>query len=278
MAIVYFHKFTSGENLVLSQLAHNITSLVQIAESITINLYPLRRHQQYILSIQMEEIRTLPHIAFLFQILGLGHNRYPLPINQILGSKEQSPSQLVLSLTAQNHVEGISLFPNLWITEMLGIVCWHSENRITLIFGKMYSILAISQVLILIKGLIVIWLNIMMTGVNQPQFAIMLNGTAGEAAAFHISRHQSCWQSLPMNQILAAGVSPVHRSPLCCIWMILIKHMIIALEIGKTIGIINPTTFCHQMIAQTIPLICYLHFFFHKNTPIFLRTYYLEPV
>ena len=193
MAIVYFHKFTSGENLVLSQLAHNITSLVQIAESITINLYPLRRHQQYILSIQMEEIRTLPHIAFFLKIFGLGHNRYPLPINQVLRGKEQSPSQLVLSLTAQNHVEGISLFPNLWITEMLGIVCWHSENRITLIFGKMYSILAISQVLILIKGLIVIWLNIMMTGVNQPQFAIMLNGTAGEAAAFHISRHQSCW-------------------------------------------------------------------------------------
>ena len=278
MTIVDFHKFTSGENLVLSQLAHNITSLVQIAESISICLQPLWRHQQYILSIQMEEIRTLPHIALFLKILGLGKYGYPLPINQILGSKEQSPSQLILSLTAQNHVEGISLFPNLWITEMLGIVCWHSENWITFVFGKMYAILAISQILILIKGLIVIWLKIMMTGVNQPQLAIMLNGTAREAAAFHITWNQSCWQSLPMNHILAAGVPPMHRAPLCCIWIILIKHMIITLKIGKTIWIINPTTFWHQMIAQTIPLICYLHFFFHQNTPIFLRTYYLEPV
>ena len=271
MTIVYLHKLTSIKYMgVLVQGSHDIAGLVQIAEFLSVSLQALWRHEEDILAIQGEEIRTFPHIALSLQILCLGQDRNLTPVNEILRSVQQGSSQAVLSLAAQYHVEGIPFLPNLWITEVLGIVLWSSQDRVAVIFGKVNAVLAIGKVLVLVEGLVIIWLEVMMAGVDEPQLAIIFHSTAGEAAAFHIPWHQGCWQCLPMNQILAAGMAPMHWTPLGRIWMILVKHMIIALKKAEAIWVIHPAGFGHDVIPKAITLIGYLDFFFHYNTPLFL--------
>ena len=53
---------------------------------------------------------------------------------------------------------------------------------------------------------------------------------------------------LPVNEIGAGGVRPIHISPHRGLRVVLMKHVIAATEIDRTIGIVHPVVRGKQMI------------------------------
>ena len=109
--------------LIILNIAQQITRLIQITEPVAVCLQPLRRHQQDILAVQMEEIGTFPHVTFRFLGLGLTQFRCQFPVQQVLGAVNQRPAEAVNILTAQHHVEGIAFLPDFRVTEVFRIAC-----------------------------------------------------------------------------------------------------------------------------------------------------------
>ena len=54
---------------------------------------------------------------------------------------------------------------------------------------------------------------------------------------------------LPMNQIIADGIAPVHRTTLPAEGIVLVKQMKLALKLNQTMGIIHPT---HRWLKMII--------------------------
>ena len=87
-----------------------------------------------------------------------------------------------------------------------------------------------------------ILLQIVDTGIVQVHRSVLLHSTAGETAAavIGLGRIQGDSLFLPVHQILADSVSPVHSAPLRCVGKALIKQMILSLIPDKSVRIIDP--------------------------------------
>ena len=57
---------------------------------------------------------------------------------------------------------------------------------------------------------------------------------------------------LPMNQVLAYGMSPVHVAPLASVWVILEVKMILTILIHHTIRVVHPAVERSEVIRWTI--------------------------
>ena len=95
------------------------------------------------------------------------------------------------------------------------------------------------------------------TGVHQQLPPVgELDRTAGEASVFvigHIGR-QRAGEKLPVQQIAAHGMAPVHRPPVRVIGVILIEHVVLPLIPGKTVRIVHPSDPGREMKERAIPV------------------------
>ena len=68
------------------------------------------------------------------------------------------------------------------------------------------------------------------------------NGTPRKTAVFIIRLvwRQGSGKIGPVQQVRADGMSPVHRSPMRIIRVILVKKMVLSVVEGKTVGVIHP--------------------------------------
>jgi len=82
------------------------------------------------------------------------------------------------------------------------------------------------------------------TGVHQQLLAVVhLGGRTGEAAGaivYRGIRGKRTGQILPVQQVGADGVTPVHGCPPHIVGIILIELMILPLIVGEAVGIIEP--------------------------------------
>src|SRR5437868_4756570 len=67
---------------------------------------------------------------------------------------------------------------------------------------------------------------------------------------------------LPVNQVLALGMPPIHRAPLRRIRMVLVEHVVLASKIGQSIWVIHPSGRGRQVIAEAIVVAAFGQFFF----------------
>ena len=80
-------------------------------------------------------------------------------------------------------------------------------------------------------------------GVHEKLSAVLhLDGGAGEAARLVIAliRSQGRGQIVPVEQVRAHRVTPVHGAPLGGVGVILIEHMELPLVEGKAVGVVHP--------------------------------------
>ena len=73
--------------------------------------------------------------------------------------------------------------------------------------------------------------NHMISGINQPETIVKGNSTSGEASVLRPCRNKGNGKRLPVNQVLASCVPPVHRTPFGGIRIVLIEQMIIAVVV-----------------------------------------------
>ena len=87
-------------------------------------------------------------------------------------------------------------------------------------------------------------------GIHQKLPSVRkFNGAAGETAVAVIIRigRESGRKPFPADEILCFHMSPVHRTPLRIIGVVLEKQMIFALIRRKAVGVIDPTDTACQM-------------------------------
>ena len=81
-----------------------------------------------------------------------------------------------------------------------------------------------------------------MARVEQIELAVLLDAAAREAAICIV---RMVWEegdrlALPMHEILARRMRPVHRPPLRLVRVVLIEEMVLAAKVGKAIRVIAP--------------------------------------
>ena len=98
--------------------------------------------------------------------------------------------------------------------------------------------------------------------VDQHMFVIRFNSTSGKTSVpvIVLIRCKCCRKLFPAYHIRCHTVPPVHRSPLPCIWIILVKQMDFSIVNGKTVRIIDPSGRCRDMKQRSgifIGLCCF---------------------
>ncbi len=67
-------------------------------------------------------------------------------------------------------------------------------------------------------------------------------GAAGEAPVAVLSRIEGLAQLLPVDQVLADGMAPVHVAPTPAVGIVLIEKMVLALVVNQPVGVVQPTS------------------------------------
>ena len=202
--------------------------------------------EQNPLSIQLKEVRTFPHFS---DAVAVGcQNLFKGPLESIGTGIQKNLSASIRRTVADHAAVGAILFsPHLGIAEILP-AC--SFRKILFIQYRIHLILFIVDSVTYCKTLgldvgksPVCFPLSQYTRVHQQLSAIgKFNGTSGKAAVSVIDfiRSKCSRKVLPVQKVFADCMSPVHGAPDGFIGMILIKHMVFSLIVGKTIGIIHP--------------------------------------
>ena len=121
------------------------------------------------------------------------------------------------------------------------------------VLDKMDTIFAGGNTLYLTNGSFVTdALEPHMTGVDERQYAVVVHRAAGKATV-PIERIAGCQGNgfmLPVHQIVACHMSPMHGPPMFIVRIVLIKHMIEAVAVGETVGIVHPACRRREMISR----------------------------
>ena len=92
------------------------------------------------------------------------------------------------------------------------------------------------------------------SGIHQVQVPVLFQGRAGKAAVPVFIRHvrvQGNGQFLPVQQVLADSMAPVHGVPLGGMGVVLEKSVILPLKPAKPVGIVYPALFRLEMVRKS---------------------------
>ena len=93
-------------------------------------------------------------------------------------------------------------------------------------------------------------------GVHQQLLAVIhLGSRTGEAAGAVVRRgirSNGAGQILPMQQVCADRVSPVHRTPLCCVGVVLVKLVVLSLIEREAVRVIHPAHKRGQVVGRAL--------------------------
>ncbi len=213
----------------LLQIAHFVIAAASGQDPLHLSIHFLRI-----------QVRTLRMQVFV--------GGFTFPVHQVVG-------RIDAQRTARHHHEPFA-FPleNFWIAEgsilqrIVGPVC----RNLIYLFPGLAFVFRISQFYTLSiaihrdKGNQTTFLRAEQTAL----IGFIGHDAAGEHGAIHI-RIQGYRLFFPMDQIGADSMHPVHRSPLCII-IELIEHVILALVVNQSIGIVGPAFLDRIMVLAAV--------------------------
>ena len=222
-----------------------------------VKLQPDRRHllgadQKHVFAVERKEIGAFPHPPVLV-VAGCKH-AYIFPVERVLALIKQDSPAAVRAAVPDNGIEHIAFPPDLRIAEIVFAASLgqkpRADHRIAL---ELLIVCAVADRYTL--GLERIYLtvsapNVPDAGIHQKLSSVRkFNGAAGKAAVAVIIRigRESGRKPFPADEILCFHMSPVHRTPLRIIGVVLEKQMIFALIRRKAVGVIDPTDTACQM-------------------------------
>ena len=158
-----------------------------------------------------------------------------------------------VALGAAYQVIGPIVFPDLGIAEeiMRDAAGWFDDG-IALILFEMNPVLAYGDVLRLLEAVAVVG----GARIDQIQLPVLFDRAAGEASSLRVvviafARRKRDGQLLPMHQVIADRMPPVHLRPEAAIRVELVEEVVFPLEIDQAVRIVDPSAGAHEMVSLT---------------------------
>jgi len=204
------------------------------------------QHQD-LLAIQREEVRALPHFAVL--IVAAFQHRDKVPVEAVLALEQCRCAAAVLGKAdGDSRVGAVGLTPDLGVPEVELAEAFRQvflgQHRVA---GRLFVVETVTDGNAL--GLDIPHLPIGLlfcnhAGVHQQLLAVIhLGGRTGEAAGAVVCggiRGKCAGQILPVQQVGADRVPPVHGRPPHIVGVILIELVILAFIIRETVWVVQP--------------------------------------
>ena len=214
------------------------------------------QHQD-LLAVQREEVRALPHFAVL--IVAAFQHRDKVPVEAVLALEQCRCAAAVLGQAdGDGRVGAVGLTPDLGVPEIEPAEAFRQvflgQHRVA---GRLFVVQSVTDGNAL--GLDVPHLPIGLlfchhTGVHQQLLAVIhLGGRAGEAAGAIVCRGIRCertGQILPVQQVGADGVTPVHGRPPHIVGVILIELVILPFIIREAVGVVEPAHIRSHVVGR----------------------------
>ena len=218
---------------------------MQVEVALALRLDALRREDQRLVAVELREVRALPHEALI--AVCLGHDVLELPVLEVLRREDEHLAHLVCRLCADDRVVAALVLPDLRIAEVMILarrdVLRQLDDRILLRLLEVDAVDADREILRLdAVRLARLLQQVDMACIEQVELAVLLDATAREAAIciVRMIREERDRLTLPVHEILARRMRPVHRPPLRLVRVVLIEEMVLAAKVGKAIRVIAP--------------------------------------
>ena len=238
-------RLAGGECLPWLPVAQQVAALETVTVMVAVGGQPLRRKHQQVAFAQREEVRAFPHISFSGGLRARQH-ALECPGTQIVRAVKANLAQLVF-LGADHHPPLAVLLPDFGIAKVLDTL-WRQQHRA--MFDEVHAVAAGGQALNFAHLVVIArFAQPDVAGVDQRQHAAIVYRAAGETAVFIelIARRQRDRLMLPVDQIVAGGMAPVHRPPVRIKRVVLIKRVVHAVDADQAVGIVNPAGLRRQV-------------------------------
>ena len=210
---------------------------------------------QDLLAIQREEVRALPHFAVL--IVAAFQHRDKVPVETVLALEQCRCAAAVLGeADGDGGVSAVGLPPDLGVPEIELAEAFRQvllgQHRVA---GGLFVVETVTDGNAL--GLNVPHLPIGLlfcnhAGVHQQLLAVVhLGGREAAGAIIHRGiRGKRTGQILPVQQVSADGVTPVHGRPTHIVGVILIELVILPFIIRETVGVVQPAHIRGHVVSR----------------------------
>ena len=233
---------------------------MQVEVALAFRLDALRRENQRLVAVELREIRALPHEALI--AVRLGHDMLELPVLKVFRLKDEHLAHLVGRLRADDCVVAAVVLPDLRIAEVVILTrrdtLRQRDDRILLRLLEVDAIRADCESLRLdAVRLARLLQEVNVTRVEEVELAILLDAAAREAAICIVGmiRKERDWLTLPVHEILARHMCPVHRPPLGLVRIVLVEEMVLAAKVGKAVRVIAPADTRRNVEARVPALV-----------------------
>ena len=214
------------------------------------------QHQD-LLAVQREEVRALPHFAVL--IVAAFQHRDKVPVEAVLALEQCRCAAAVLGQAdGDGRVGAVGLPPDLGVPEVELAEALRQvflgQHRVA---GRLFVVETVTDGNAL--GLDIPHLPIGLlfcnhAGVHQQLLAVIhLGGRAGEAAGAVVHRGirgKCTGQILPVQQVGADRVTPVHGRPPHIVGVILIELVILPFVIREAVGVVEPAHIRSHVVSR----------------------------
>ena len=242
-----------GDFVVAADEGNHVVTVVELA----LGQHLHGAEHQDLLAIQREEVRALPHFAVL--IVAAFQHRDKVPVEAVLALEQCRCAAAVLGQAdGDNRVGAIGLTPDLGVPEIKLTEAFRQvflgQHRVA---GRLFVVETVTNGNAL--GLDIPHLPIGLlfchhAGVHQQLLAVIHHGgRAGEAAGAVVCRGIRCkrtGQILPVQQVGADGVTPVHGRPPHIVGVILIELVILPFIIRETVGVVQPAHIGGHVVSR----------------------------
>ena len=210
---------------------------------------------QHLLAVQLKEVGALPHNA-VFAAAGV-QNGDVFPVETVGAVEQQGRAALCFALPDQHGgIAAVRLLPDLGVAEIKAAEAFGQAGFVQHgILSQLDVVEAISDGDALglhIPGLAVRLLFPADAGVKQQLAAVgQLRGRAGETAVFVAGavRGQGRGQIVPVQQVGADGMAPMHGAPYRLVGVILVEQVVLALVIREAVGVVHPADVGGQVVG-----------------------------
>ena len=222
------HRIVVENTRSVVHLAEHRYGLVQVEVALALRPDALRREDQRLMAVELGKVRALPHEALV--AVRLGHHVQELPVQEIVRDEDEHLALLLRRLCADHRIVAAIVLPYLRIAEMVIFTRRNAlrqrNDRILLRLLEVDAVDADRKSLRLdAVRLARLLQEVNMARVEEVELAILLDAAAREAAVCIVGmiREERDWLTLPVHEILARHMCPVHRPPLRLIGIVLIE-------------------------------------------------------
>ena len=206
---------------------------------------------------QPDQIGALQHGAELRR----GVLVHIVPVQSVPAAVKESLALFLAEGAAQNHVILSILFPHLGVSGVLGVtdgfVGQYRDDLLLgphvvkgpAVVGDYHGLTGHKCVVGGNVDILLVLLEVVHGGVVQIQLSVPFQSTARKNAVLIVALGgvESYPQVLPMDQVAAYRVAPVHGAPAGGIGEVLIKKVVLTSIINKAVGIVDPVSRRFQM-------------------------------